>query len=124
MVSLTVPFSLIWGLTRRVRPTSLRSKVWNGLTVPLVEVPVLENWPVRKGTFWPMTILASSLSRVSRLGVEGCCRPAGLQVARQKAQHVDAVDPLAAAEIDAGAGCSAAGLGLGGQRKPGWCHQC
>ncbi len=66
---LTVPFSLIWGLTRRVRPTSLRSMVWNGLTEPLV-APVLVNWPVTKGTFWPITILASSLSSVSRLGVD------------------------------------------------------
>ena len=34
--SFTVPFSLICGFTRRVRPTSLRSMVWNGLTEPLV----------------------------------------------------------------------------------------
>jgi hypothetical protein len=66
---LTVPFSLICGLTRSVRPTSLRSMVWNGLTVPLLEL-LLVYWPVTKGTFWPITILASSLSSVSRLGVD------------------------------------------------------
>ncbi len=68
MASLTVPFSLICGFTRRVRPTSLRSTVVKGLTVLL---PVLLAYcPVTKGTFWPMTILASSLSSVSRLGVD------------------------------------------------------
>ena len=67
IVMRTVPFSLICGLTRSVRPTSLRSMVWNGL---VLAVPVLVNWPVTNGTFWPMTILASSLSSVSRLGVD------------------------------------------------------
>ena len=64
-----MPFSLICGFTRSVRPTSLRSIVWNGFTV-LPEAPVLVNWPVMKGTFWPITILASSLSSVRRLGVD------------------------------------------------------
>lgn len=64
-----VPFSLICGRTRSVRPTSLRSIVWKGFTEPLL-APVLVNWPVTKGTFWPTTILASSLSRVSRFGVD------------------------------------------------------
>jgi hypothetical protein len=67
--SFTVPFSLICGLTRSVRPTSLRSMVWNGLTEPLL-APVLVNCPVTNGTFWPMTMRASSLSSVSRLGVD------------------------------------------------------
>ncbi len=53
----------------QVRPTSLRSMVVNGFTEPLA-APVLVYWPVTKGTFWPITILASSLSRVSRLGVD------------------------------------------------------
>jgi len=69
MVILMVPFSLICGFTRSVMPTSLRSMVWNGLTEPSL-LPVLVNWPVTKGTFWPITILASWLSSVSRLGVE------------------------------------------------------
>ena len=69
MVSLTVPVSLICGLTRSVRPTSLRSIVWNGLTEPLT-VLLLVYWPVTKGTFWPTTILASSLSSVSSVGVD------------------------------------------------------
>ena len=69
MVSLTVPVSLIWGLTLRVRPTSLRSMVWKGLTAP-VAVLLLVYCPVKNGTFCPTTILASSLSRVSKLGVE------------------------------------------------------
>ncbi len=68
MVIFTVPFSLMVGRTRSVRPTSLRSTVVNGL-MP-TEPEVLAYWPVTKGTFWPMTILASSLSSVSRLGVE------------------------------------------------------
>ena len=33
-------------------------------------VPVLVNEPVTKGTFWPTTILASSLSSVTRFGVD------------------------------------------------------
>ena len=69
-VSRMVPFSLICGLTRSVSPTSLRSMVWKGLTVPPLPEPVLVNWPVTNGTFWPMTILASSLSSVSKLGVD------------------------------------------------------
>ena len=42
IVSLTVPFSLICGRTRSVRPTSLRSMVWNGLTVLLAAAGVGE----------------------------------------------------------------------------------
>jgi hypothetical protein len=64
----TVPFSLMVGRTRSVRPTSLRSTVVNGLMPTEPEVLAYE--PVGKGTFWPMTILASSLSSVSRLGVD------------------------------------------------------
>ena len=67
--SLTCPSSLICGLTRSVKPTSLRSTVWNGFTEPLL-LPVLVNEPVTKGTFWPITMRASSLSNVSKLGVE------------------------------------------------------
>ena len=67
--SLTVPFSLICGRTLSTRPTSLRSTVLNGFTVPLVLV-ALAYEPLRKGTLLPMRIFASSLSRVSRLGVE------------------------------------------------------
>ena len=33
MAMRTVPPSPTWGLTRSVRPTSLRSMVWNGLVV-------------------------------------------------------------------------------------------
>lgn len=39
-VSLTVPFSLIVGRTRSIRPTSLRSTVVKGFTAPLLP-PVL-----------------------------------------------------------------------------------
>ena len=42
------PFLPICGLMRRVRPTSLRSMVWNGL---VVELPVLVYEPVTNGTF-------------------------------------------------------------------------
>ncbi len=63
----TVPPSPICGRMRSVRPTSLRSTVWNGLDVP---VPVLVYWPVTKGTLLPMTIFASSLSSVIRFGVD------------------------------------------------------
>ena len=48
-------------------PTSLRSIVWNGLVV-LDDALVYE--PVTKGTFWPTTIFASSLSNVTRLAVD------------------------------------------------------
>jgi hypothetical protein len=61
------PFSLICGRMRRVMPTSLRSMVWNGLDKA---VPVFVNWPVTKGTLLPTMILASSLSSVTRFGVE------------------------------------------------------
>ncbi len=64
----TVPDSEIVGFTCSVVPTSRRSIVWNGFTAP-VAAPVFVNWPVMKGTFWPMMIRASSLSSVSRLGV-------------------------------------------------------
>jgi len=41
--------------------------VWNGLVL----VPaVLVYWPVRIGTFWPTLMVASSLSRVIRFGVD------------------------------------------------------
>ncbi len=43
--------------------------VWNGLTA-LPPVSCDENCPVTNGTFWPTTISASSLSSVTRLGVE------------------------------------------------------
>ena len=62
----TVPVSLICGRTRRVRPTSLRSKVLNGVAAALLSTTL----PVVKGTCWPTTILASSLSRVSKVGVD------------------------------------------------------
>ena len=62
-----VPFSPICGRMRSVMPTSLRSIVWNGLaTAP----PVWVNWPVTNGTLLPTMILASSLSSVTRFGVE------------------------------------------------------
>ena len=64
-----VPPSPICGLTRKVRPTSLRSIVWNGLAA-LPDVPVLVNEPVMNGTFWPMTIFASSLSSDTRFGID------------------------------------------------------
>ncbi len=58
-LSLMVSLSpLIWGVTDSVRPTSLRSMVWNGLTEPLTE-PVLVNEPVWYGTSWPTENLAS-----------------------------------------------------------------
>ena len=69
MDSRMVPFSLICGLTLSVMPTSLRSTVWNGFT-GLAPPPVLVKVPVTKGTFWPMTILASSLSSVRMVGVD------------------------------------------------------
>ena len=66
--------------------------VWNGLTEPLL-APVLVNWPVTKGTFWPITILASSLSSVSRFGVDSMLpSPCVSMKSSQEAQHVDAVD--------------------------------
>ena len=51
---------------------SRRSKVWNGLTEPLLvwPVPVLAYEPVMKGTFWPTRNLASSLSSVWMLGCD------------------------------------------------------
>ena len=61
------PFSPICGLMRSVMPTSLRSIVWNGFESA---VPVLVNWPVTNGTLLPTMILASSLSSVTRFGVD------------------------------------------------------
>ena len=54
-------------MTSRVKPTSSRWMVVNGLLAPLEPV-VVE--PVRNGTFWPTTILAFSLSMVVMLGVD------------------------------------------------------
>jgi hypothetical protein len=65
----TVPFSPICGRMRNVMPTSLRSMVWNGLTVELPP-PVFVYWPVMKGTLLPTMIFASSLSSVTRFGVD------------------------------------------------------
>ena len=66
MTSRIVPPSPICDLMRSVRPTSLRSMVWNGLFEPEV---LVVNEPVMKGTFWPTTIFASSLSSATMLGV-------------------------------------------------------
>ena len=64
-----VPLSLICGRTRSVSPTSRRSTVWNGLVVAPPPDGVM-NWPVMKGTFWPTTMRASSLSSVRMFGVD------------------------------------------------------
>ena len=61
------PFSPICGLMRSVMPTSLRSIVWNGL---VSAPPVWVNWPVTNGTLLPTMIFASSLSSVTRFGVD------------------------------------------------------
>ena len=76
-----MPPSPICGLMRSVRPTSLRSIVWNGLTAPLP--PVFEYEPVRNGTFWPTTIFASSLSSMTMLGVASTL--ASVLVSRKRA---------------------------------------
>ena len=71
ILSWMVSPSLICGVMPSVMPTSLRSIVWNGLTMPVVLlVPVLENWPDRNGTSWPTEISASSLSMVTSVGVD------------------------------------------------------
>ena len=69
MTSLTEPVSLICGFTRSVIPTSFLSKVVKGVTDPLA-VLLFVYCPVAKGTFWPTTIFASSLSSVSSVGVD------------------------------------------------------
>ena len=66
MISRIVPPSPICDLMRSVRPTSLRSIVWKGLFEPEV---LVVNEPVRKGTFWPTMIFASSLSSATMFGV-------------------------------------------------------
>ena len=75
-----VPFSPICDLMRSVRPTSLRSMVWNGLLAPEV---LVVNEPVRKGTFWPTTIFASSLSSATMFGVASTL--ASVLVSRKRA---------------------------------------
>lgn len=66
--SFRIPPSVICGFTCSVRPTSRRSYVLNALFVlPLVR---FEYEPVGIGTFWPTTIFASSLSSVTRFGVD------------------------------------------------------
>ncbi len=66
--SFRMPPSVICGFTCSVRPTSRRSYVLNALAVvPLVR---FEYEPVGIGTFWPTTIFASSLSSVTRFGVD------------------------------------------------------
>ena len=83
----TVPPSPIWLLMRSVMPTSLRSTVLNGLTAPL-PVPVLVNEPVVNGTFEPITILASSLSSATRLGVDRMFAPVFVSRNRARAPSV------------------------------------
>jgi len=63
----TEPPSPTCGLTRSVKPTSLRSTVWKGLELPEL---LLVYCPVTKGTFLPTTIFASSLSSEIMLGLE------------------------------------------------------
>ena len=102
-----VPFSPICGRMRSVMPTSLRSIVWNGFDS---RVPVLVNWPVTNGTLLPTMILASSLSSVTRFGVEvmlvlACdCRKLGDRRQPVGAEEVaDQADVEALAERDAAA---------------------
>ena len=65
MVICTASPSLICGVIRSLVPTSCRSMVWKGLV--FVELAVE---PVITGISCPTRIDASSLSKVSRLGVE------------------------------------------------------
>ena len=65
----------------------MRSMVWNGLAELLLE-PVPVKLPVTKGTFWPMTILASSLSSATRLGVDSTLAPASDSRKRASAPSV------------------------------------
>jgi hypothetical protein len=65
----TVSSMVICGVTRRVRPTSCRSMVWNGWSGMVVS-PTVANEPVTKGTFCATTISASWLFRVRIEGVE------------------------------------------------------
>ena len=51
-------------------PTSWRCTVVNGFTLPSVPLPVLENWPVMKGTSCATLSCASWLSMVTAEGVE------------------------------------------------------
>ena len=59
--------SWMCGVTVSSTPTFSRLMVWKGLLAPSV---VVVNEPVRKGICCPETLVASSLSRVSTLGVE------------------------------------------------------
>ena len=71
LIDFTEPPEAIDGVMPSLRPTSLRSMVWNGLTAPLLPPPpVFEKLPVRNGTSWPALNLASSLSSVVSCGVE------------------------------------------------------
>ncbi len=62
------------------RPTSSRWMVWNGLL--LVPPPSVTYWPLTKGMVWPTMMLADSLSRVSRFGVDRTLVPPRLFSAR------------------------------------------
>ena len=59
--------SWMCGVTVSSTPTFSRLMVWKGLLAPSV---VVVNEPVRKGICCPETLVASSLSSVSTLGVE------------------------------------------------------
>ena len=89
MAIFTVPFSLICGFTRRVRPILALDGLERvdraaGAALALVKVPVT------KGTFWPMTILASLVVQRQQRGAWTAFALArGLQEARQEAQHAD-----------------------------------
>src|SRR5450830_1358573 len=47
--------------------------VWNGLLLELL--PLVTYWPLTKGMVWPTKMLATSLSRVSRFGVDSTLEP-------------------------------------------------
>ena len=71
--------SLICGLTLSVKPTSRLSMVWKGLSLAVDSCV-----PVTNGTFAPTTISASSLSRVTMLGVERILLSASDAMARTR----------------------------------------
>jgi len=67
--------------------------VWKGLTIPVPPAPVLAYWPVTKGTFCADDDLGLFVVQRQQVGRgQDVAVAVGLQVARQKAQGVDAVD--------------------------------
>ena len=90
IVMRTVPPSPICGLHAQRQADVLALDGLERVDRAAVPAPVLVKLPVTNGTFWPMTIFASSLSSVTRFGVDRMFAP--VLVSRKRASAAIVVD--------------------------------